>query len=171
MSSFKPDIYQKNIFNISYLNLKNNGIKLLLFDLDNTIIPFYDDIVPLKTKQLFEKLNEDFKVVIVSNSRKKRVSKIANELNISYISFAKKPFSGSFLKAIKLNRFTKEETAIIGDQMFTDILGGKKIGIKTILVDPLTKKELNITKINRFLETICFKKIKKYGFKKGKYYE
>ena len=76
MSSFKPDIYQKNIFNISYLNLKNNGIKLLLFDLDNTIIPFYDDIVPLKTKQLFEKLNEDFKVVIVSNSRKKRVKKL-----------------------------------------------------------------------------------------------
>ncbi len=171
MSSFKPDIYRKNIFDISYSTLKNKGIKLLLFDLDNTIIPISEDIVSLKTKELFDKLNKDFKVMIVSNSLNKRVSLIANSLNISYISFARKPLTCSFKKAIKINQVSNEEAVIIGDQLFTDILGGKKVSIKTILVDPLTKKDFKITKINRFLEKICFRKLQKCGFEKGKYYE
>ena len=138
MSSLKPDIYQKNIFNISYSKLKKQNVKLLLFDLDNTIIPFYEKIVPLKTKKLFDSLKEDFKIMVISNSRKKRVSYIASQLGVPYISFSKKPFPHSYNKAIKINGLKKEETIIIGDQMFTDILAGKRVSIKTALVEPLS---------------------------------
>ena len=172
MKYFKPTIYQKTIFDIPYKKLKKENIKLLLFDLDNTIIPFYDEIVPLKTKEKFTDLKKDFTVVIFSNSRKKRVKKIASQLDVFYLSFAKKPLPFSFKKILKEYDVRKDEIVIIGDQLFTDILGGNKFNIKTVLVEPLAIKELFITKFNRFLEKICFKKLsKKYGFEKGKYYE
>ena len=70
MDIFIPDVYQKSIYTINYKKLKKNGIKCLLFDLDNTIAPYKVNEPDVKVKELFARLEEDFKVIIVSNSPK-----------------------------------------------------------------------------------------------------
>ena len=171
MEKFIPDIHQKSVYDIDYSKLKNRGLKCLLFDLDNTLV-FPSVKVPTnELKELFNKLKEDFEVVIFSNSPNKRLKPFASELNVKYSYSSKKPFKKKFLEVINNSKYELEEIAIIGDQLLTDILGGNCVGITTVLTDPLTKKDLIITKFNRFLESIIIKKLlKKNLFNKGRYY-
>ena len=83
-----------------------------------------------------------------------------------------KPFKKSFQEIMKKYRLAKEEICIIGDQLFTDILGGNKVGIKTCLVNPLTEEDFIFTKIFRMSERIVFKVLaNKSILTKGEYYE
>lgn len=168
MRNILPDTYSKNIYTIPYQKLKNSNIKLLMFDLDNTIISIEKDDIDEDTIDLFQKLKQDFDVMIVSNSISKKVSDIATKLDIPYNSFSLKPLSLTYKKVHKKYNYKYEEMAMIGDQLYTDILGGKKLNIYTVLVDPISSKELIVTKINRLLEK---NKMKKVGFEKGKYYD
>lgn len=168
----KPIIYQNSIFDITYSKLKEKGIKILLFDLDNTIIPFYDKIVLTTTKEFFRNLKLDFQIIIVSNSLEKRVKMIASQLEVDYISFALKPSLQALKKILRKYPINKNEMLIIGDQLLTDLKAGSNFGIDTILVTPLAQKELWITKINRFREEKTWKILEKeYGIRKGEYYE
>ena len=167
-SMFKPLMYQKNIFNINYDYLISKGIKLLIFDLDNTILKVGDDMPSSKTVDLFKKLNNKFKIVIASNNVKKKVKKTADYLNCDYLYSMMKP-------TIKIKKFLDKryhmknnEVAIIGDQIVTDIFVGNRLKIFTILVDPLGEKEFKITFFNRLIEKRILKKIK---IKRGSYYE
>lgn len=172
MKLFMPKMYKKSIFDINYKLLKEKGIKCLIFDLDNTIALIDEHEAPTKTKKLFNKLKKDFKVIIISNNFKKRVSFYSKQLDVDFISFAMKP-STKGLFEIKLKyKYRKKDMCMIGDQVMTDILSGGKFRIFTILVDPLGERDLKITKFNRYLENIVLKKLNlKYGFEKGKYYE
>ena len=110
-------------------------------------------------------------VVISNNTSKKRLSKAAKELDVDYVRFALKPFSRGFRKVKKKFNLKKSEMCIIGDQLMTDVMGGNKYGIYTILVDPLSKKELKVTGINRFFERRALKKLDKNNlFRRGEYY-
>lgn len=172
MSKFYPEIYQKNIYTINYKKLKNKNIKCLLFDLDNTCIPYKDITIPKKLNDLFNKLNKmNFKVIIFSNSNKKRLKKL-NLSNIEYNASSKKPLRYNFNKIIKKYNYKKDEICIIGDQLLTDILGGNTTGIHTCLVEPLSNQELLFTKISRKIEKIIIKKLSKHNkFTKGEYYD
>lgn len=171
MKKYVPAIYQKTIFDINYKKLHKNGIKCLLFDLDNTLVAAHSYEPDKKVINLLKKLNKEFKVIIISNSSRKRLEKINSLFNVSYYSFSLKPLKRNFKKVIKDYQFTKEEIVLIGDQFITDILGGYRMGIKTILVDPLSN-DLPCTKLNRFLEGEIINRLgKKNLFFKGKYYE
>lgn len=165
----KPDMYKESIFKIDYEKLYNENIKFLLFDLDNTIIPRNKDAVSSELKELFKKIkNIGIKPIIYSNSPKGRVSKIAFNLDIDYFAFALKPSKKNFIKVMNKYNFKNTETAIIGDQFYTDIKGGKKVGIKTILVDQIGDYDSVFSYFNRRRE----KKLKeKLNFKNGSYYE
>jgi HAD superfamily phosphatase (TIGR01668 family) len=172
MEKYVPDVYQKSIYTINYNKLKNNGIKCLLFDLDNTLVPYSEKKPNDKVIELFNDLKKQgFKVVLFSNSPKKRLRPFKEILEVDCCARACKPSPKKFISVIEELGFNISEVAIIGDQLLTDILGGNNVGITTILTDPLTKKDLIVTKFNRFLEGIVIKKLlKKNLFNKGRYY-
>ena len=172
MNNFIPNMYKKNIYEVNYKKLKKEGIKCLLFDLDNTCVPYHENIPDKRLKKLFSRLKKQgFTVIIFSNSPNRRLKKF-KDLEVDYNASSLKPLSYSFNKIIKKYNFKKEEICIIGDQLLTDIYGGNKVGIKTCLVDPITTNEIFITKINRILENKKIKKLTKKGtLKKGEYYD
>ncbi|MFA5692031.1 MAG: YqeG family HAD IIIA-type phosphatase [Acholeplasmataceae bacterium] len=155
-----PKEYYESIDKINYLNLKERGFKALIFDLDNTLIDYNVKIIPNEIIDFLKNLENDFEIYILSNSREKRVKKAVSN-HFKYYSFAKKPLKSGFKKVLK-NGYKKSEYVMIGDQLVTDILGGNRIGIHTILIDPLDKNtEKNSTKINRRIEKFIVKKIMK----------
>ena len=173
MDNFIPDMYQKSIYHINYDKLKDDGIKCLLFDLDNTCVPFKDKQPNKKLVDLFERLKDmEFRVIIFSNATKKRLTPFKNGLNVDCSASSRKPGTKKMLKIMKMFNYDLSDVAIIGDQLYTDILCGNKVGIKTILVNPMSKDDLLFTKFFRYFERKKFKKFAKKGILvKGKYYE
>ena len=168
MGNFKPKMYYKSIFNINYDWLLKKGIEVLIFDLDNTIMTVDEELPREEVVELFKKLNKDFKVFIASNNLKERVRRIGKYLDVHAFYLVRKP-SGK-IKKLLLSKITvnMNNVAIIGDQIMTDINMGNRLGMKTILVDPLGEKDLKITFFNRLMEKIVLKRIK---VKRGEYYE
>ena len=171
MKRYLPDMYNKSIFDIDYSLLKKKNIKCLIFDLDNTIALIDENITPKKTKELFDNLKKDFRVIIISNNFKKRVEFYSKQLGVDFISFAMKPLIKGLLQIKVKYKYKRSDMCMIGDQIMTDILSGNNFGVYTILVDPLGEKDLKITKLNRYLEgKVLVKLNKKFNFKKGQYY-
>jgi HAD superfamily phosphatase (TIGR01668 family) len=172
MALYKPTMYKKNIFEIDYDKLKKNGIKCLVFDLDNTLGLIDEKECPKEAKKLLKKLKKDFTIYISSNNTRKRILPYIEDLEIEGESFSLKPLPKGLIRIRKRCGFKKSEMVMIGDQMVTDILSGNLYGVKTILVDPLGVKDLKITGLNRKIEGIIVKNYERRGiFKKGSYYE
>ena len=174
MDNFIPDMYQKSIYHIDYDKLKDEGIKCLLLDLDNTCVPYKDKEPNKKLIDLFEMLKDkDFKLIIFSNAPKRRIYPFKRALNVDCLARAGKPSKRSFLKVLKLFNYELSDVAIIGDQLYKDILGGNRVGIKTILVNPMSLDDMIVTKyIFRPLEKKKYRLMEKKGLlKRGKYYE
>ena len=139
MALFKADFLADSIYDISGEALARRGIKLLLADLDNTLVPYG---VPLPDDKLIRWRDElhacGITLFVLSNNRHENRPRIFSEgLDVPYIGHAGKPKTHSFYKAMEDMRVTKEQTAIIGDQIFTDVLGGNRAGVSTILVKPI----------------------------------
>lgn len=172
MDIFIPDIYQKSVYDIDYKKLKKKGIKCLLFDLDNTLIQVREDLPTKKVKDLFAYLEKDFKVIILSNSNRKRLTPFKEGLNVDTSASSKKPFKKKYLKIMKIYKFKEFEIAAIGDQILTDIYGANKVGITSILINPIGGNEKLGTRINRFFEKFIYKYLKKKKILiKGEYYD
>ncbi len=172
MGIFKPTIYKKSIFDIPYDKLKEEGIRCLVFDLDNTLGLVSHKSCPKETKELIQKLKKDFIVVISSNNTRSRIKPYLEELEVDGIAWSMKPLVRGLLIIKKKYKVNKKEMCMIGDQIVTDVLAGKRFHIKTILVDPLGDRDLKITGLNRKIEEIIIKRYEKRGlFKRGSYYE
>lgn len=150
---FLPNKYVDSIFHLCPQKLKKEGIKGIVVDLDNTLVPWN---VPYATKEIKEwfqqMLEQNFEIMIFSNNDEDRVKAFAEPLKIPYIYRAKKPLKQSFKKATKKMNISKGQLAVIGDQLLTDILGGNRFGAYTILVSPLVGSDAPITKFNRRIE-------------------
>lgn len=171
MSLFKPDMYKKNIFEIDYKKLKKDGIKCLIFDLDNTLGLIEHEKCPEETRKLIKELEKDFLIFISSNNTQQRIDPYLEDLGIKGVAWSLKPSTRSLRKIRKNEKLKKDEMVMIGDQVVTDILAGKRYKIKTILVDPLGKKDLKITGLNRLIENKIVKYYEKRDlFERGKYY-
>lgn len=172
MDNYVPNMYKKTIADIDYSKLKDMGISCLIFDLDNTIALIHEEKISSKTKKLLDYLKKDFTVVIVSNNYRKRISAFCEPLGVPFISFAMKPLPFCFSRIQKNYGLEKQAMCMIGDQLMTDVLGGNKYGIFTILVDPLGEKDLKITTFNRYVENKKIKKLSKLNIlERGKYYD
>jgi len=167
MSVFIPKMYQKDIFSIDYKLLKKDGYKIIIFDLDNTIGNVKDKVCDKKTIDFINNLNENFIVLIASNSGKKRVITFCEELECGKYYFCLKPLSFVLKKIKKKYNINYNEMVIIGDQLLTDIFLGNRFNLKTILVDRKDKFDIKCTRINRLFENIIKKK---HNFKEGEYY-
>lgn len=173
MDLFIPDMYQKSIYTIDYDKLLDRGIKCILFDLDNTLVPTTMNKSNKKLNEFVSELkNKGFKVIIFSNSPKQRVKVFSDELKIEGIGSACKPFRKKFEALMYSNDLDQSEVVIVGDQILTDIYGGNKVGITTIYVNPVGVKDFFVTKLNRRIESLILKKLGEKGlFYKGKYYD
>lgn len=172
MENFIPDIYQKNIYDIDYKALKKKGIKCLLFDLDNTLVPVKTDTPTKKVRELFAFLEPDFKVIIVSNSNRKRLIPFKEGLNVDVAASSRKPLKKKYLKIMDMYKFKEHEIAAIGDQLLTDILGANRVGITSILVNKIGEYEKFGTRINRFIEKFVYYSLKRKNILiKGEFYD
>lgn len=139
MALFRAGFVAHDIYQISGEALARRGVRLLLADLDNTLAAYG---VPLPSERL-KAWRDDLAVhgvtlFILSNSRKKeRADIFARELGVPYIKRAGKPGTPSFIRAMEQMGVTRAQTAIVGDQIFTDVLGGNRAGVTTILVEPI----------------------------------
>lgn len=157
-------MYKEDVYEIDYNELKKKGVETLLFDLDNTILPYDIPVLPEDVTLFVENLTKDFKVVIVSNSHFRRVSGAVKHLkDIPFVHFSKKPLKFGFKKALKKVDAKASTTVIIGDQIMTDIFGGSRMKLaERILVYPVKKRSDHFsTRINRFFERLVIKRLKK----------
>lgn len=173
MYSFLPDIYQKSVYAIDYISLKNAGIKVIIFDLDNTIVPISATSPSKKVKDLFEEVKKlGIKPIIMSNSGKNRVEPFKEELYVDAAYHSMKPLKRKYKRVLNIYNVHPNEVACIGDQLVTDIYGANKMGFTSILVNPISTQDFKWTKLNRFIERIIINHFKKRSvFEKGKYYE
>ncbi len=161
-----PTYFYKSIYDIDYEGLYKDGIRLILTDLDNTLISYKETIPNRKLFELKNKIEHmGFEFILVSNSRKKRVDNFAKSFDIPYVKFSTKPLKRGIKKAIKKvahGTYTKDQVLIIGDQIMTDIYGAGRCKIRSVLVDAIDKStDIGPTRFNRKLERFFLKKIKK----------
>ncbi len=139
MSWFRARFSCHDVYELSGEALARRGFKLLLADLDNTLVPYG---VPLPDERL-EAWRDDLSyhgvtLFILSNNRHESRPRIfAEGLGVPYIGHAGKPRPSSFLRAMEQQGVAREQTAIVGDQVFTDVLGGNLAGVSAILVEPI----------------------------------
>lgn len=134
-----PNGFYDSVLDIRPEELRRRGITLLLADLDNTLVPYKTPLPTQKLKQWREELAAGgVELFLLSNSRKPgRPKRFADALGIDFIGHAGKPKGGGFRNAMERTGRTANQTAIVGDQIFTDVLGGTLAGITTILVRPI----------------------------------
>ncbi len=148
-----PKIHIDSVYDLDINILTENNIKGIIIDIDNTLIAWDCKDLNDKACAFIEGLQkEGFKICILSNSTKKRVKRLNDKLNLHAVCNAAKPFKYSYKKAMRLMQTDVTNTAVIGDQLFTDILGGNKLGLFTILVEPISAKEFLWTRLMRMLE-------------------
>lgn len=167
ITKFIPNEIYETVYDINFTKLYEKGKKIILFDLDNTLLPYDIPFADDKLRQLIQNLKViGFNIIIVSNNSNDRVTNFCNDINLQCIAKAKKPFIKGFKKALKLiNCKEKQQVVSIGDQLMTDVLGAKRFGIYTILVRPLKKSnEKWYTRYNRKMEKHVLKRIKKYNY-------
>ena len=170
MNLYKPTIYAKDIFHINYKKLEENKIKLIIFDIDNTIAKTNEKYPTDKVVKLFKELkNNKFNLLILTNAIPHRAIRFKKYLDVDTYYLACKPSKLNYIRIIKKYKYKNEEIAAIGDQMLTDIKGANKVGITSILVDPISNKESLFTKLNRLKEKYLISK--KKIIERGKYYE
>ncbi len=153
LERFFPNAFYESIFEIDYNQLAQKGYKGLMFDIDNTLVPF-DVVHPTEEViGLFTRLaSQGFKICLVSNNNHTRVLRFNEKLKVFAIPKALKPMRRNLRKAMGLMGTSLDNSVFIGDQLFTDVWGGNRLGIMTILVKPIAVKEQLITKIKRRTE-------------------
>ena len=157
-----PNAYLKNVKEITIDFLNKNNIKALILDVDNTLIDFNKKMLDGVEEWCKNLKKQGIKLFIVSNSNKKtKVEMVAKKLELQYIHFATKPFKRGFRKAAKMLQEKNENIAVVGDQIFTAVIGANRCKMFSILVEPIEKKDLLVTKIKRPLENYIIKKYQK----------
>ncbi len=150
---FIPDEYLPSIHWVDPARLGRRGIRGIILDLDNTLVEWNHPEPPEELLGWFAKVRQaGLRTCVVSNNSAARVQGFVHRLEIPGIDKAVKPRRGAFRRAMALMGTSPGETAVVGDQIFTDILGGKRLGLYTILVAPVTRREFIGTRLVRLVE-------------------
>lgn len=148
--------------------LVERGIRGVILDLDNTLVEWNTTLFGQGVRSWLDSARKaGLELCILSNSTAKRVSKVTTELKIPGLGRAIKPWGRSFRKAMEVLGTKPEETAVLGDQLFTDVYGGNRLGVYTILLVPLSSKELVTTRCVRKFERWLLSYFRSRGMLKG----
>lgn len=168
---FYPDMYIDSAYDIDYKGLYDKGYRGIIFDVDNTLVE-HGAPVTERAKKLFGDLKAmGYNTCIISNNKEYRVKPLADEVGSLYVIKAGKPSPKNYVKAMEYMNTDKSDTYFVGDQLFTDVWGANRAGIKSVLVKPIDKHEEIQIILKRRLEWIVLhfykKHIKKEGGKAG----
>ena len=160
---FFPDAYVASTYVISFEKLYEEGIRGVIFDIDNTLVP-HGAQADKRAKELFVKLREmGMSTCLISNNQEPRVKMFNEEIGVDYVSNAHKPSTKNYKKAMELMGTNTTNTIFVGDQLFTDVYGAKRTGIRNILVKPIHPQEEIQIVLKRYLEKVVL-----YFYKKEK---
>ena len=156
---FYPKFYCQKVTDISVEYLRKNNIKAIILDVDNTLLDFDLNIISGLEEWYNEIKINNIKCIILSNrKKKKKIKMVADLLNIPFIKFATKPLKRGFKKAQKILGEKSQNIAVVGDQIFTDVIGANRSKMFPILVKPVASKDLWMTRFKRPLENLIIKK-------------
>lgn len=165
MAIFKPGCFVDSILEISPKILKKNHIKSVFIDIDDTLTPHGSQVVE---RDVYDWINlmisNNIKLILVSNNFKRRVQKFAQKISLPFIYLSLKPLPIGFFLALRKAKIKKSEAVVVGDQIFTDILGANLFGMKSILVEPKSKSRTLSLKLKRFIEKPIRNRLKKTYF-------
>lgn len=162
MRLLMPNMGLENVTDVSIDIIKKLNIKAILLDVDNTIAAHGSNEPFDGVTQWLRMLKENkIKVLISSNNFKKRVEPFALKLGLPFISFSLKPFGIGFIRAKKLLKEKNKKILVIGDQVFTDILGANLVGMKSILLKPQSEDDPLSVRIRRKLEKRIWNKLER----------
>lgn len=167
---FYPNGYFNKVSEISLEYLKENSIKGLILDVDNTLIDYYRNMSEETVEWANNLKQNGIKMCILSNSEKQeKVRAVAEKLGLQYSYFGMKPLKKGFKKAQKMLGLESNEIAAVGDQIFTDVIGSNRMKMHSILVEPIERKDIWLTQIKRPFENYIKKKyLKTKDIKKEK---
>ena len=141
ISVFYPDIYCESTYLLPYEKWFEEGIRGLIFDIDNTLVE-HDAPATERAVALMQRLKAvGFRICLVSNNDEERVAPFAGELGVDYVVKARKPSGYGYSKAVEVMKTSAGETYAIGDQLFTDVWGAHRAGLTAVLVEPISPKE------------------------------
>lgn len=167
---FFPSEWAESAYSIDYEGLYEAGYRALIFDIDNTLVPHGAD-ADERAIALFTRLKKiGYDICLLSNNKRPRVERFNKDVNVNYIFKAQKPYSKNYYIATMMMRTSTGSTLCVGDQLFTDIYGAKAIGIHTILVNPIDRKEEIQIVLKRILEKPILRNYKKWLRSQGRDY-
>lgn len=169
MSLFLPMLMIGKMTDITPQSMKNIGVQTLLLDIDNTMTT-HDNPVPAEGVEKWIEMMKasGFSLIIVSNNDEERVKPFADRLGLQFESKGKKPLSLGFSRACKRLGVSAKSTAVVGDQIFTDILGGNLLGAYTILTEPYQMEKGSFFKLKRILEKPILRACRRRDRKRAK---
>ncbi len=154
-SVFRPDGFARRLSSVSLDELAARGFRAIIVDLDNTLVGYGEERLALESGPwIADALARGFRVCLVSNNFTGRVARICAELGIPGISSALKPLPHGFLAALRVLKTPRERTVVVGDQLFTDVLGAKFLGLHAILTEPIVARDWLGTRLLRLLERV-----------------
>jgi HAD superfamily phosphatase (TIGR01668 family) len=154
-----PDYYYDSVFLIPYEELWGKNIRGLIFDIDNTLTAFDEKLPPAKIVALLNKLERmGYKICFVTNNTNKRLRNFNEHMKLPGIANATKPLTRGIRRAMGMMGTSPQQTAIIGDQLLSDIWGGRNARITTILVKPITERDFLFVRIKRRIERRMMRK-------------
>lgn len=164
MKNLIPDEYQKSIYDVDFNKLYELGYRIILTDLDNTLVSYDEKYPTTEVLEFIKKVQEiGFEIIITSNNKKSRVLTFCSKTNLVGIWFSLKPLKRGFRKALKGKAYKKNEIIVMGDQLLTDVVSGKRCEYYTILIKAIKRKtEKLVTRINRKREIKKLKWIKEH---------
>ena len=152
--TFYPDEVMESAYSIDYEKLFLEGYRGIIYDIDNTLVE-HGYPANEKAVKLFERLKAiGFNITLLSNNKEARVKMFNDAVNVNYIYKANKPSRKGYMKALEIMSTEVETTVFIGDQLFTDVWGAKRCGIRNILVKPIDPHEEIQIVLKRRLEAI-----------------
>jgi hypothetical protein len=159
---FWPDLYIKDIYQLDLNFIKSKKIKGLLIDLDNTMLPWNNNHVDDKLRNWVQTCkDEGIALCIISNNKARRINFCSERLDIPAVTGAVKPGKAAFLRGLKILGIKPDQAAVVGDQIFTDIFGAKRLGMFAILVKPISDREFFWTRLMRRFERIVLRIMEK----------
>ncbi len=168
IAAFYPDSYLDSTYVIDFDGLYRQGYRGLIFDIDNTLVP-HGAPADERAVKLFSHLKElGFQCCLLSNNQRQRVESFNDRVQVHFIENAHKPSVKNYRRAMELMGTDESNTVFIGDQLFTDVYGAKRTGIRSILVKPIHPKEEIQIVLKRYLERIVLYFYRKSHKKAGK---
>ena len=156
-----PDALAPRLEEVDLDLLAQRGVRGIIVDLDNTLVAYRDSVVlPGVARWVASALERGFRVVLVSNNWNERVTAIGLQLGVGTVASAMKPLPLAFVRALRTLGTRREETVVVGDQLLTDVLGAKLMGMHAILTEPITEHGFITTRVMRVIERALLRWVK-----------